>query len=115
MHELSLCRSLMAEVARTAADHGARRVTRVVLRLGPLSGAEPALLQRAFPLAAAGGVAEGAELVIEVQPVRVRCLQCGAESAAGANRLLCAACGEWRTQLLSGDELLLAGVELVKE
>jgi hypothetical protein len=37
---------------------------------------------------------------------------CGAESEAAPNRLLCAACGSHHTRLVSGDELLLAQVEL---
>jgi hydrogenase nickel incorporation protein HypA/HybF len=44
--------------------------------------------------------------------VRVRCEQCGAESEASPNRLLCGACGDYHTRLLSGDELLLVSVEL---
>ena len=28
------------------------------------------------------------------------------------NRLICGACGDWHTQLLSGDELILESVEL---
>ena len=47
-------------------------------------------------------------------PVRVRCEQCGAETDALPNRLLCGACGDFRTQLLSGDEMLLASLELTR-
>ena len=112
MHELSICHSLMAEVERVAEENGASRVTRVVVRIGPLSGVEPELLKQAYPLATAGGVAEGSELMVEPAPVRVRCMSCGAESDASPNRLLCAACGDFKTRLLSGDELLLASVEL---
>ena len=43
---------------------------------------------------------------------RVRCRSCGAESAAEPNNLVCTACGDWRTELVSGDEMLLAQVEL---
>jgi hydrogenase nickel incorporation protein HypA/HybF len=42
----------------------------------------------------------------------VHCKDCGAESDAAPNRLLCAACGGWRTRLISGDEMLLANLEL---
>ena len=73
---------------------------------------EPDLLQRAFPIAAAGTVADHAQLVLDTVPIRVRCESCGAESEAAPNRLLCGACGDWHTQLLSGDEMLLASVEL---
>ncbi len=112
MHELSLCQALLDQVERIARDHGATSVDRILLKVGPLSGVEGALLQHAYPLAAAGTVAEGAELVIEPAEIRVRCNDCGAETDAKQNRLLCGACGGFRTRLISGDELLLANVEL---
>ena len=110
MHELAVCQALLTEVGRVARDAGAGPVRRVVLRVGPLSGIEPDLLSRAFDVARAG-VAAGAELCIESTPVRVRCRDCGAEHAVPANRLLCADCGSWRTDLRAGDELILQRVE----
>jgi len=112
MHELAVCQGLMDQVAQIARREHAERITRILLSIGPLSGVEPRLLADAFPVAAAGSVAEGAELVIDEAPVRVRCRSCGAESTAAANRLLCGACGDYRTQLLSGDEMLLTSLEL---
>ena len=114
MHEYSVCMELLEQVERIAREHRARRVERIVLQLGPLSGVEAPLLEHAWPLAAAGSIAVDAELVIETAPVRVRCTQCGAESEAQANRLLCASCGDYRTQLISGDEMLLANLELAE-
>ena len=115
MHELAVSRSLLREVQRVAREHAAVSVSRVLVQIGPLSGVEPSLLREAFPLAAAGTLAERAELVIEMVPLRVRCETCGAESEARPNRLLCGACGDWHTRLLSGDELLLASVELERQ
>jgi hydrogenase nickel incorporation protein HypA/HybF len=112
MHELSICQALLDQVESIAREHRATRVERILLRVGPLSGVEPALLRNAYPLAAVGTVAESAELVIEPAPVRVRCSTCDAESEAAPNRLLCGACGDWRTRLVSGDEMLLANLEL---
>ncbi len=112
MHELAVCQGLMAQVDQIARREAAERITRILLSIGPLSGVEATLLREAFPIAAAGTVAEGAELAIEEQDVKVKCLSCGAESAARANRLLCAACGDYRTRLISGDEMLLMSVEL---
>jgi len=102
----------MRQVAALAREHGACAVSKITLRIGPLSGVEAHLLQQAFPLASAGGVAQEAALVIESLPVRVRCRECGAESEVKPNHLVCGECGAWKTQLLSGDELLLASVEL---
>jgi hydrogenase nickel incorporation protein HypA/HybF len=115
MHELAVCQSLMDQVEQIAERERAERVLTLVLRIGPLSGVEPDLLVDAFPIAAAGTVAEDAELRIERLPIRVHCSRCGADSDASANCLVCAACGDYRTQLLSGDEMLLASVELERK
>lgn len=112
MHELSVCQALLTQVADLARDHRANAVHKIVIRVGPLAGVEPALLMQAFPLACAGTLAEAAELVIEELPLRVRCETCSAESAVLPNRLVCGACGDWHTRLVSGDEMLLASVEL---
>ena len=115
MHELSVCQSLLAQVEAIAVQHHARAVSSITLRIGPLSGIEAPLLQQAFTLARAGGVASAAALVIETLPVRVKCQRCGQASEAMPNRLVCGHCGDYHTQLLSGDEMLLASVELETE
>lgn len=115
MHELSVCQALMQQVERIARRENAREVTRIVLQIGPLSGIVPELLEQAYTIARAGTVAEQADLVTQQQPVKVRCLQCGRESDATPNRLICNNCGDYRTQLITGDELILASVELKRE
>jgi hydrogenase nickel incorporation protein HypA/HybF len=44
--------------------------------------------------------------------VVIRCEDCGAERPAAPNRLICGRCGGFRTRLISGDEMLLANLEL---
>jgi hydrogenase nickel incorporation protein HypA/HybF len=112
MHELSLCQSLLRQVEKVAAQHQASGVEKIVLRIGGLSGVEPPLLERAFEVARMGTLAEHAELVIERGPVAVKCRQCGGSSAVPVNRLLCTYCGDWRVQVVEGEELLLLSVEL---
>lgn len=112
MHELAICQALVDQVTRIAREQGAEQVERIHLRIGPLAGVEPELLRHAYPLAIAGTCCAGAELLIAPAPVIVRCQDCGAESPATPNRLLCGACHSYRTRLVSGDELLLARVEL---
>jgi hydrogenase nickel incorporation protein HypA/HybF len=112
MHELSVCLSLLAQLERIAADHGADAVQAIHLRLGPLSGVEPELLRSAWPLAATGTVAQAAQLDIESGDILVHCTNCERESTASVNRLLCSHCGDFRTRVVRGDELLLVRVEL---
>lgn len=114
MHELSVCLALMQQVERIAREHEAESVDRIMLQVGPLSGVEAPLLERAWPLASTGTIAQKAQLVIETAPVRVRCTQCDAVSKVAPNRLLCSACGDFRTRLISGDEMLLVNLELSK-
>jgi len=114
MHELAICQSLMEQVESIALEHNAQSVTSVIIGIGPLSGVEGQLLKNAYPIASAGTIAEQAELVIEQLPIRVKCTQCGSESDALANKLICKQCGDWRTTLLSGDEMMLMRVELEK-
>jgi hydrogenase nickel incorporation protein HypA/HybF len=115
MHELSVCQSLLDQVSLIAADNHAAIVEKIYLQVGPLSGVEPDLLQHAFPIARANTVAANAELVINTLPVRVKCRSCASESDASLNKLVCAVCGDWQTELLSGDELLLERVEMRTE
>ena len=102
----------MAEVLAVAAERDAVAVTDVYVSVGPLSGVEGPLLCSAFPFAAAGTIASRAVLHLQPQAVRVRCGDCGADTEAAPNRLVCARCDSWRTQLQSGDELLLQRVLL---
>ena len=111
MHELSVCLSLLQQLQGIAAERDARRITRIELSLGALSGVEADLLRNAWPIAAAGTIAVDAELVIEASGVVVRCKSCGAETEARPNRLLCGACGDYQTTLVSGDEMILQRVE----
>ncbi len=115
MHELSVCQSMLRQVSEIARQHDARHVSRVQLGIGVLSGVEPDLLKRAFPLVSAGTIAEGAQLSIKTLPVCVRCKRCGTESEVKANKLICWACGDWHTQLISGNEMLLDSIEIESE
>ena len=113
MHELAICQALLDEVERVAREQHAERVCGVRVRCGALAGVEPELLHSAYEVARAGTLAEGAALTIEDSPVRVYCPRCGNESPASAQRLVCSVCGEWRTRVVAGDELLLMSVELI--
>ena len=104
----------MSQVETIANDNDASRVASITLGMGPLSGVEERLLSHAYPVASAGTIAEGAELIIQPTPICVRCSSCGTESNAEPNRLLCGHCNDWRTELISGDELLLIRIELDK-
>ena len=112
MHELSICLSLLEQVQAIAAERGASRVTRIELKVGPLSGVESGLLRNAWPMASAGTIAVDAEFVIEEADITVHFSSCGVDTAAKANRLVCGDCGDFHTTVTSGDEMILQRIEL---
>jgi len=115
MHELYVCQALIDQVEEIARKEKANRIETIYLGIGPLSGVEPRLLEQAFSIARAGTVADDAELVITSLPIRVSCHQCGHVTNALPARLVCGDCGHWHTQLISGDEMQLERVELVRQ
>ena len=112
MHELSVCLSLLEQVQAIAAERGASCVTRIELKVGPLSGVESDLLRNAWPMASAGTIAVDAQFVIEEADITVHCNACGTDTAAKANRLVCGECGDFHTTVISGDEMILQRIEL---
>jgi hydrogenase nickel incorporation protein HypA/HybF len=113
MHEMSVCQALLAQVAQVAAAaDGAARVSHLTLEVGALAGVDPAQLAAAFAVMRTGGCAAQAILLIETIGVRIECLGCGTESPAAPNRLICAACGGYRTRVVAGEEMRLRRVEL---
>ena len=115
MHELAVCQSLLSEVERVASAHGAMAVSRIGIAVGPLSGIEASLLDRAFDIARIGTLAGEAELEIEEIPITVWCAACAAETRpTAANVLLCGRCGTWQVDIRSGNELILKQVELIQ-
>jgi hydrogenase nickel incorporation protein HypA/HybF len=112
VHELSVCQGLIRQVEQIAAQNNALGVSRILLKVGALSGVEPDLLRHAFTIAREGTVAKNAELEIEDGPARVRCTQCGVEGEAVVNRLLCPECGDWRVDVTEGEEMLLLSLDV---
>jgi hydrogenase nickel incorporation protein HypA/HybF len=109
MHELGLCQGIVDAVERRAAG---RRVTGVKVRVGALHRVVEPALDQAFALAAAGTVAEGAEVEMVVVPVRVDCRGCGHQAASDDPFGACSNCGGTDLDMVGGDELVLESIAL---
>jgi hydrogenase nickel incorporation protein HypA/HybF len=115
MHELAVCQALIAQVESVAREQQVHQVVEIGVDIGPLSGVEPQLLEQAFSIASAGTVADGARLILNRTPLRVKCRSCGQVTEALPARLICGNCGDWQTRVVSGDELLLTTLEVCRE
>jgi hydrogenase nickel incorporation protein HypA/HybF len=110
VHEWSIVESLLARVDEEARRRGAVRVHRLRVRLGALSGVEPALLASAYDAFRAGSVCATAPLEIVPSPARWTCRGCGADVPADGV-LACPRCGA-PARLAAGDEILLERIEM---
>ncbi len=66
MHESGLIEDLIRKVESVARANSGRKVTGIKVSVGPLAAIEPEHLREHFEVAAAGTLAEGAELCVTV-------------------------------------------------
>ena len=93
MHELSFAEQILKVVARAARENGGRRVARVALRVGKMSGVDKGSLRFCLDAIASGTIMDGARIdVIETEPELV-CRDCGRFPIARATAPMCPACG----------------------
>jgi hydrogenase nickel incorporation protein HypA/HybF len=112
MHELSLIESLFDTLVEKARAHQAREVTLVTIKVGPLAGVVPELLESAFDMYKKGTIASGAKLIIEPLSFVIRCGTCGAETSHEAPVASCPACGSQDFAIVQGTEVYLDKLEL---
>ena len=112
MHELSMMTSLMEVAEKEAAKAHAKRVKRLVVRVGALSGVVPEFLESAFQYMHEGTVAEGAALELVPEPAKGHCPTCGHDYEMDQLVLECPACGEVGVEVEGGQELYLETMEV---
>lgn len=112
MHELSIAQALVEQIEAAATKAHAKRVVRVVITVGALSGVDPEALRSLFPLVAEDTVTADAELVVEPVMARVRCRACDREETVANAFIRCAVCSSRDVELIAGRELHIKTVEL---
>jgi hydrogenase nickel incorporation protein HypA/HybF len=109
VHELAIAEGVVEVVAERI---GAARAVRVILRVGRLTCVEPEAVRFCFEACARGTPVEGAALEIVDVPARARCRACGAPELEVDARIPLCACGSADLELVSGEELSVAAVEV---
>ncbi len=111
MHEFSIVSSLLDLVEADVRKHRARAATKVVVRIGEMSGVVAELLAEAFHVCKIGTVAEQAELVLQKQEVLISC-GCGYRGTITDRRFSCPVCGMADVEVTAGEEMILQQLEL---
>lgn len=110
MHEWSIVEALLTRVEDEVRSRGATRVHRLRVRLGALSGVEPALLASAYDVFRTGTSCADAPLDLVTGCAPWRCARCDVDVPPGA-ALACPRCGE-RSALGAADEIVLERIEM---
>ncbi len=111
MHELVIVEGILDVVIPEVKKHDAKKILSIRLKVGELSGVIPECVHEYFGIAAKGTMAEGAKVVIEPLPVRIRCPDCGRESEIHKGTDSCPVCGSRRFRIISGREYYIESVE----
>lgn len=112
MHEYSVVQSLLDLCQEHAAANNAQRVTKVVVKIGVMSGVEPYLLKEAFEAFKKATVCEDAQFIMNIQKVKIRCDNCNNENELEKNEYLCPKCQSNMIDVIDGDEMFLMQLEI---
>ncbi|MFT7859685.1 MAG: hydrogenase maturation nickel metallochaperone HypA [Sulfurimonas sp.] len=112
MHEYSVVQALLDQVEDLATENEASKVTKIVTKIGVMSGIEIDLLESAFDTFKEQTICEEAELVVQKQPVVVRCNSCKEENALEKNHYCCPQCKSTDLKVIDGEEMYLMSVTM---
>jgi hydrogenase nickel incorporation protein HypA/HybF len=121
MHEFAFAHNIFKVAEETAKKYNAKRITEVYLEVGELTLIVPQLLKESFKMATTGSIAEGAELVIEMTPGKIKCRDCGEITAVsldkeakltGMQLFKCKNCGSNDTEVMEGKKANIKNIKI---
>ncbi len=112
MHEYSIVQSLIESCEDHAKQNDATKVTKVVVKIGVMSGVEPHLLNEAFNLFKEDSICDGCEFVMNIQKVKIECRECNKVSELQKNEYLCPHCKSVEIKIIDGEDMFLMQLEL---
>ena len=112
MHEMSLVEGLLQAVRGELRAYPGAHVRAVQVRLGKLCQVEPAILEFCYDASVHGTPLAGSHLEIQTVAATARCDACGTQFPVKEHWFECPHCHSTGARLLTGDEMLLTGIEL---
>lgn len=111
MHEFSIVSALLDLVSEEARKHEARAVTKIIVKIGTLSGVVDSLFEEAFHACKIGSIAADAELEIIIQAIEIHC-SCGYAGTIELLKFSCPQCGSDDIKVTDGEDMFLQRLEL---
>ncbi|MEL7645937.1 MAG: hydrogenase maturation nickel metallochaperone HypA [Anaerolineaceae bacterium] len=115
MHELAVTESILEIANQAAVENGSSRVTDIYLTIGQLSSIVDDSVQFYWDHISRGTPSEGALLHFQRVPARLRCKNCAITYELNEELMPCPACGSIALEIISGEELLVHHIEILKE
>ncbi len=112
MHEASITESLLSLAVDKAKEAKAKKITRVNLIVGELSGVVGDCVQFYFDIISKNTLADGALLNFETKPVTLRCQKCKKEFVPPGQDWTCPECREMAVDIVSGRECYMESIEV---
>ncbi len=112
MHEFSVVQSLLDLIEKNAYENNAKAVSKVIVKIGKMSGIEPHLLKIAFDTFKEKTICENAELEMIIQDVVARCEDCNKDFTVENNKFICPFCNDYNLKILDGEDMYLLQIEL---
>lgn len=112
MHEYSIVQALLDQCENIAKENKAKKVIKVVSKIGAMSGVETHLLQTAFDTFKEGTMCDGAEFIINYQKIKLHCNACEAEFEIDEMCYKCIECESLDVKVIDGEDMYLMSVEM---
>jgi hydrogenase nickel incorporation protein HypA/HybF len=112
MHEYSIVQSLIESCEEHAKKYAASKITKVVVKIGVMSGVEPYLLEEAFNAFKEGTICDGCEFYMNIQKLKIECSSCQKISELEKNEYLCPACQSVDIKVIDGEDMFLMQLEM---
>ena len=112
MHEMSIAEGVMDIALDYAKKNDAKKITKIGLIIGEMSGVVTESLEFSFRMIAEGTIAEGAELAIRQTPLMGRCTKCGKSFHIEHYNFWCPECKDGVLKLESGREMQVEYLEV---
>jgi hydrogenase nickel incorporation protein HypA/HybF len=112
VHEYSIVQALLDQCEETARQNNATKVIKIVVKIGVMSGIEIELLKTAFDTFKEETMCATAKLIINRQPIIVRCCNCLEESILKKEEYSCPKCQSTELNVIDGEDMYLMQLEL---
>ena len=112
MHEYSVVQALLNQCEEVAVQNDATKVTKVITKIGVMSGIETHLLQTAFDTFKEGTMCDSAVFIINEQKLKLKCRECEDEYEIDEIIYKCRSCGSLSMDVVDGEEMYLMSLEM---